>query len=173
MSVGYEEGGSRRLLWVITISALVVALIAVGLAAWALTRGPETGPTGARGATGSQGRTGAPGAQGPAGPAGPAGPPGAVGTIQSSRLVTGPLAQTVPDPPSGTELSAVAVCPVKTFLLSGGATVSTSGGSSAGVKLQSSSPGPGSAWRSMAVVTGKLEAGKSMTLRAYAVCGIG
>jgi hypothetical protein len=173
MSIGDDSDGSRRLLWAFAIGSLVVSLISVGLAAWAFSRGPAKGATGASGAAGPPGTTGAQGAQGPAGPTGPAGATGAVGTIQSSQLVTGPLAQTVPDPPVGTQLSAVAVCPPKTFLLSGGATVSTTGGSTAGVKLQSTGPGPGSAWRSLAVVTTKLENGKSMTLRAYAVCGVG
>jgi hypothetical protein len=172
MSVGYEKDGPRGLLWACAIGALVVALISVGLAAWALSRGPERGATGARGAAGSRGETGAQGAQGPSGPAGPAGATGGVGTIQSSRVVTGPLAQTAPDPPVGTQLSAVVVCPAKTFLLSGGSTVSTTGGSTSGVRLQSSGPGSGSAWRALAVVTENLESGRSMTLRAYAVCGV-
>ena len=172
MAIGNEKDRSRRLLWACAIASLVVSLISVGLAAWSLSRKPERGATGARGAAGPPGQTGAQGAPGPAGPAGPAGQTGAVGTIQSSRVVTGPLAQTVPDPPVGTQLSAVAVCPAKTILLSGGATVSTTEGSTSGIKLESSGPAPGSAWRSLAAVTGNLGSGKSMTLRAYAVCGI-
>jgi len=173
MSIRNDSDGSRRLLWALAIGSLVVSLVSVGLAAWAVSRGPTRGATGARGAAGPAGQTGAQGAQGPAGPTGPAGTTGAVGSVQSSQIVTGPLAQTAPDPPVGSQLSAVALCPAKTFLLSGGATVSTTGGSTAGVKLQSTGPGPGAAWRSLAVVTTKLGTGRSMTLRSYAVCGVG
>jgi hypothetical protein len=172
MSIGNGRGGVRRLLWICAIGSLVISLVSAGLAAWALSREPERGAAGARGAAGPPGQTGAQGVQGPAGPTGPAGAAGAVGTIQSSRLVTGLLAQTAPDPPVGTQLSAVAPCPAKTFLLSGGGTVSTTAGSTSGVRLQSTSPAPGSAWRSLAVVTEKLGPGISMTLRAYAVCGV-
>jgi hypothetical protein len=164
MSIGNDSDGSRGLLWAFAIASLVVSLASVGIAVWALNREPSRGASGPRGATGPTGRTGAQGAQGPA---------GAVGTIHSSQIVTGPLAQTSPNPAIGTQLSAVALCPAKTFLLSGGATVSTTGGSTSGVKLQSTGPGSGSAWRSLATVTGKLASGSSMTLRAYAVCGVG
>jgi hypothetical protein len=173
MSIGNDSDGSRGLLWAFAIASLVVSLASVGIAVWALNREPSRGASGPRGATGPTGRTGAQGAQGPAGPTGPTGATGAVGSIHSSQIVTGPLAQTSPNPAIGTQLSAVALCPAKTFLLSGGATVSTTGGSTSGVKLQSTGPGSGSAWRSLATVTGKLASGSSMTLRAYAVCGVG
>jgi hypothetical protein len=171
MSTGSEHDGSRRLLWSAIIAALVISLASAGVAAWALSMRPERGATGARGAVGPPGSTGPQGPAGPAGPSGAAGAAGSAGTIQSSRVVNGPLAKTVPDPPVGTLLSAVAVCPSPTFLVSGGATVSTTGGSSASVKLQSSGPGTTSAWRAMAVVTAKLRPGQAMTLKAYAVCG--
>src|ERR1700722_7385494 len=98
MAIGGEKDRSRTLLWACAIASLVVSLISVGLAAWSLSREPKRGATGARGATGPPGQAGAQGTPEPAGPADPAGQSGAVGTIQSSRMVTGPLAQTVQDP---------------------------------------------------------------------------
>ena len=103
-------------------------LASAGLAGWAVSRRPENGAVGPRGAQGARGNTGPqgpPGATGPMGPMGFTGATGAIGTVRSSRLVTGLLAQTAADPPVGTPLSADAQCPSGTFLLSGGATVST------------------------------------------------
>jgi hypothetical protein len=167
-----RRGGSH-LLWIIAISALVISLVSTGIAAWALSRHPGIGAVGAQGAVGHQGAQGPQGVPGPAGPVGPTGAAGAAGvtpTIHGSRLITGPLVATVPNPPVGTLLSDVAQCPAGAFLLSGGAIVSTTGGTESGVKLQSSSPGPASAWRALAQVTGKVPSGQSMTLRAFALC---
>ncbi len=163
-----------HLLWGLTIGAILISLASLGIASWALSRHPLEGAVGARGPAGPQGATGPQGAQGPPGPAGPQGATGAAGAtvkLGSSRLITGPLATTVPDPPVGTLLSAVAQCPANTFLLSGGAIVSTTSGTKAGVTLQSSAPSPSSSWRALAAVKGKVPAGQSMTLRAFALCG--
>ena len=169
-----QPGRSRAVLWACVIGALVISLASAGLAGWAVSRRPENGAAGPRGAQGARGNTGPqgpPGATGPMGPMGFTGATGAIGTVRSSRLVTGLLAQTAADPPVGTPLSADAQCPSGTFLLSGGATVSTTAGSASGVKLQSSAPAAAPAWNARAVVTGKLPAGEAMTLRAFALCG--
>ena len=174
MPPGTEIERSRTLLWGCAIAALVISLASAGVAGWALSARPANGavgPRGAQGPRGSSGRQGLPGATGPIGPAGPVGATGPVGTVRSSRLVTGALAQTEADPPVGTLLAAVAQCPSGTFLLSGGATVSTTGGSGSGVKLQSSAPASGQAWDTRAVVSGKVPPGLAMTLRAFALCG--
>jgi hypothetical protein len=168
--------GAPTLLWAITISAIVISLASAGVAGWALSRHPAPGAVGARGPVGprgGQGPEGATGATGPAGPAGATGAPGGTPTIRGSRLVSGPLVTTVPGPAIGTLLSDVAQCPANTFLLSGGAIVSTTGGSEAGVKLQSSKPSASSSWDALAEVTGKIPSGQSMTLRAFALCGSG
>ena len=168
--------GAPSLLWAITASAIVVSLASAGVAGWALSRHPEPGAVGARGPVGPRGEQGPQGAIGPTGPAGPTGAtgaPGATPTIRGSRLVTGPLVTTAPSPPIGTLLSDVAQCPANTFLLSGGAIVSTTGGTEAGVKLQSSKPTASSSWDALAEVTGKIPPGQSMTLRAFALCGSG
>jgi hypothetical protein len=171
MSTEGDTGRSRTLLLACAVAALVISLVSVGLAAWALSNRPVNGAVGPRGAAGPPGKTGPQGTPGVAGPSGPPGAAGGVGTVQSSRLVPGSLAQTAPNPPVGTPLSAVAQCPAGTFLLSGGATVSTTTGSEAGVKLQSSAPGTSPVWNARAVVTGKLQAGSAMTLRAFVLCG--
>jgi hypothetical protein len=166
--------GAPSWLWAIAIGALVISLASAGIAGWALSRHPEPGPVGARGTVGPQGKQGLQGVAGPAGPAGPVGAtgiPGATPTIHGSRLVTGATVQTASSPAVGTLLSDVAQCPANTFLLSGGAIVSTTAGTESGVKLRSSSPGPSSSWRALAVVTGNVPAGQSMTLRAFALCG--
>jgi hypothetical protein len=171
MSAGSERERTTVLLMVCTIVALVVSLVSIGLAAWALSRHPENGAVGPPGAEGPPGKAGPPGTPGVTGPSGPTGATGAVGTVRTSRLVTGPLAATVPNPAVGTSLSAVASCPAGTFLLSGGATAATTAGSEAGVKLQSSTPAASPAWNAQAVVTKELQAGSEMTLRAFALCG--
>ena len=171
---GSQPGQSRAVVWACVIGALVISLASAGLAGWAVSRRPENGTVGPRGAQGARGPTGpqgAPGATGPMGPMGFTGATGAIGTVRSSRLVTGRLAQTAADPPVGTPLSADAQCPSGTFLLSGGATVSTTAGGVSGVRLQSSAPAAAPAWNARAVVTGKLADGEAMTLRAFALCG--
>jgi len=170
-----QTGPPRALLWGCVIAALVISLASAGLAGWAISSRPHNGSVGPRGAQGPRGKTGlqgTPGATGATGPIGFTGATGAIGTVRSSRLVTGPLAQTAADPAVGTPLSAVAQCPSGMFLLSGGATVSTTSGSTPGVKLQSSAPAAAPAWNARAVVTGKLAAGEAMTLRAFALCGV-
>jgi len=165
--------GAPRLLWVITISALVISMASAGVAGWALSRHPQSGAVGARGSVGPRGEQGPEGATGATGPTGATGATGVTPTIHGSRLVTGPLVTTAPSPPIGTLLSDLAQCPANTFLLSGGAIVSTTGGSEAGVKLQSSKPSARSSWDALAEVTGKVPSGQSMTLRAFALCGSG
>ncbi len=164
----------HELPWALAIGALVISLVSLGIASWSLSRHPLEGAVGARGPAGPPGASGPQGVQGPPGAVGPPGATGAAGAtvkLGSSRLVTGPLATTAPNPSIGTLLSAVAQCPASTFLLSGGAIVSTTAGTKAGVTLQSSSPSPSSSWRAIAEVNGKVPPGQSMTLRAFALCG--
>jgi hypothetical protein len=178
-----DDGASRRLLVAGVIVALVVALVSVGVAVWALTRGPENGQTGPRGAQGPpgiegpQGMQGLQGIQGPVGAMGPMGkqgvqgPKGTPGTSRASQIISGALVQTAPNPAVGTVLTATTSCPAQTVILSGGATVTTTGGSGANVVLRSSVPVSSSAWRFVAQVTGLLGPGQAMTLKPSVVCG--
>jgi len=175
-----EDQAFRRLLVAGVIAALVVALASVGVAVWALTRGPEAcqvGPRGAqgqRGLPGPQGIQGLQGIQGPVGAMGKQGvqgPKGTPGTSRSSQVVSGALMQTGANPPVGSVLTATTSCPAQTVILSGGATVTTTGGSSANVALRSSVPVSSSAWRFVAQVTGALGSGQAMTLKPVVVCG--
>src|ERR1700722_12803476 len=118
MPTGIETGRSKNLLQIGVIAALVISLVSVGLAAWAVAKRPQRGAVGPRGAEGPQGKTGPQGTPGIAGPTGPTGATGAVGTVRSSRLVIGTIAESQPNPPVGTLLSAVAPCPSGSFLLS-------------------------------------------------------
>jgi hypothetical protein len=161
------------LLWAFAIAALAISLASAGIAGWAISRGSQKGAAGPRGVQGPRGQAGPqgpPGVPGATGPVGLTGPAGATGAIRTSRFVTGALAETAANPPVGTPLSAVAQCPPKMFLLSGGATVSTTAGTGSGVKLQSSVPAAAPAWNARAIVTAKLPQGQAMTLRAFALC---
>jgi hypothetical protein len=165
--------GASLLLWGITICALLIALASAGIASWALSRHPLNGVTGARGPVGPQGKQGlqgVAGVPGPVGPQGATGAPGVTPTIHGSRLITAPVVSTVPNPSVGTLLSNGVQCPANTFLLSGGAIVSTTDGTESGVKLQSSAPTKFSSWQANAEVIRKLPVGQSMTLRAFALC---
>ena len=178
-----DDEASRRLLVAGVIVALVVALVSVGIATWALTRGAQSGQTGQRGAQGPpgiqgvQGAQGLQGIQGPVGAMGPMGkqgvqgPKGTPGTSRSSQVISGALLETAPNPSVGTVLTATTSCPAQTVILSGGATVTTTGGSSANVSLRSSIPVSSSAWRFVAQVTMTLGSGQAMTLKPFVVCG--
>ncbi|MGH9110355.1 MAG: hypothetical protein ACRDY3_13025 [Acidimicrobiales bacterium] len=92
------------------------------------------------------------------------------------------------DPAVGTTLTATSSCPTGERLAGGGGRVTvadatgSSGGTSTGgsvadatrgnVVLQSSYPVSGG-WRTVAVVTGQLAAGRSMALNPYVLCGKG
>ena len=104
-----EHGISNRaILWAL-ISAIALALAALGVGVIALTSTPDAvagpqGPTGLQGATGAEGIQGVPGAQGAPGPQGatgspgPAGPKGATG-LTGKQGPPGPAgAQAVPGP---------------------------------------------------------------------------
>lgn len=179
-----EDWTSRRLVWGGVITALVVSLASVGIAVWALTKPPEdgqVGPRGVQGPAGIQGLQGIQGVQGIQGPVGSVGttgkqgvqgPKGTPGTVRSSQVVSGALVQTGPNPSVGTVLTATTPCPAQTILLSGGATVITTAGSSSNVILRTSVPASSSAWRFVAQVTGLLGSGQAMTLKPYVVCGV-
>jgi hypothetical protein len=157
-------------------------------------QGPQ-GPQGLRGPAGPQGKTGA---RGPAGPQGPPGKPGASGAVVANDVMAKPSVHTAPDPAVGTSLVATSSCPAGSELLGGGGrvvvtppgqsihptssaggsstgsgTASTAGGgakgASAAVALEASYPVSG-AWRTVAVVTGSISDGSTMTLDPYVVC---
>jgi hypothetical protein len=177
-----EDWDSRRLLVAGVIAALVVALVSVGVAVWALIRGPEAGQVGPRGAQGARGTQGPQGVQGLQGIQGPVGSMGAMGkqgvqgakgtpgTLRSSQVVSGALIQTGSNPAVGSVLTTTTSCPAQTAILSGGATVTTTGGLSSNVSLRSSIPVSSSAWRFVAQVTDVLGAGQAMTLKPFVVC---
>jgi len=172
MTTDTPRDTTRRLI-ALCVVALAFSLASTGVAIWAVTKRPANGARGPQGATGPRGRAGQqglPGVPGPVGPRGATGATGAVGAVKSSRLVASLPVQTGADPAIGSVLSAVAVCPPGTFLLSGGATVATTAGTATNVRLSSSKPGT-SSWQALAVVTGKLGLGQAMTLRAFALCG--
>jgi hypothetical protein len=141
------------------ILALLLGLAGVGLGAYALAKQPSkvAGPTGAQGAQG---------------PRGLQGKPGAAGTVAASTIVRGSSQSTSPDPPAGTVLDAKTSCPAGKILLSGGAQVSAPGVTAdRNVTLRSSFPDNETTWETVALVTGPLGTGVSMTMTPYVVCG--
>ncbi len=156
--------------WVLPalIIALVLGLAGLGVGIYAVattpakTSGPP-GPAGPQGATGPQGPQGAKGDTGPVGPA---------GTIESTSIVASTAVTSAPDAGIGTVLVAETSCPVGKLLLSGGAEVTASSAQAdRDVELRSSFPSSKTQWQTVAVVTRPLEAGVSMTMKPYVVCG--
>ena len=163
--------------WVVpvVIGALVVGLAGLGVGAYALatipakTSGPQ-GPQGPQGPAGPQGATGAQGAQGVAGTKGPAGP---AGTIADTSIVAAAALKSPPNPAVGAVLVAKTTCPVGRVLLSGGAEVSAPGvQADRNVQLRSSFPLNKTEWQTVAIVTGPLGAGVSMTMKPFVMCGV-
>ena len=153
----------------VVIAALFVGLAGLGVGAYALattpakTSGPQ-GPIGPRGATGPQGPQGIAGQPGAAGPA---------GTVASISIVQSTALKTTPDPATGAVLAAKTSCPAGKVLLNGGAQVSAPGvQADRNVELRSSFPTSATQWQTVAIVTGSLGAGVSMTMKPYVVCGV-
>jgi hypothetical protein len=149
----------------LAVAALVAGLAGVGLGVAALVNTPDKGPSGT---AGPQGPAGPAGPAGPTGPAGPAGPPGSVGptSVVSATAVT-----TAPDAPAGTTLQTNTSCPTGKVLLGGGAQVSAPGPADQNVTLRSSFPLNATTWQTVALVTGPLGAGVTMTMTPYVLCG--
>ena len=150
--------------WVVPL-ALIAALLGIaGLAVggYALATQPAkvSGPVGPMGP------------QGQRGPQGVAGKPGPAGTVASTSVVRGSSKSTPPDPQPGTVLDAQTSCPSGSILVSGGAQVSAPGVTAdRNVTLRASFPLNATTWESVALVTGSLGPGASMTMTPYVVCG--
>ena len=156
--------------WVapVVVAVLVIGLAGLGTGAYAVatmpakTSGPQ-GPAGPRGALGPQGVPGAAGQSGPVGPA---------GTIATTSIVSSTALTSAADPAVGTVLVARTSCPAGKVLLSGGAQVSAPGAEAdRNVVLRSSFPLSPTEWQTVAMVTGQLGAGVSMTMKPYVICG--
>ena len=156
---GYYKPAAPRWTTTAVILALLLGLAGVGLGAYALVKQPakQAGPAGQQGAQG---------------PRGIQGKPGVPGTVAASSVVTGSAQTTSPDPPAGTVLDAKTSCPPGKVLLSGGAQVSAPGDAAdRNVTLRSSFPDNSTTWETVALVTGPLGSGVSMTMTPYVVCG--
>jgi hypothetical protein len=145
--------------WVIplVVLALALGLAGIGVAVYALHTQPakESGPTGAQGVRGPQGK------QGPA------------GTLASTTVVRGTSKVSAPNPDPGTVLDAQTSCPAGKIMVSGGAQVSAPGvQADRNVTLRSSFPVNETTWETVALVTGSLGPGVSMTMTPYVVCGV-
>jgi hypothetical protein len=149
----------------IVIVALVLGLAGLGVGLYAL----ATQPAKVSGPTGSQGQTGA---QGPQGPQGVEGKQGPAGSVASTTIERGTTKVTDPDPAPGAVLDAMTSCPTGTILLSGGAQVSAPGlTADRNVALRSSFPMNETTWETVALVTGPLGQGVSMSMTPYVICG--
>jgi hypothetical protein len=155
----------------VVIGALVVGLAGLGVGIYAVAKIPAStsGPTGH---TGPAGATGKQGVQGVAGPAGPQGAAGPAGTIAATSIVAASNLSSAADAPVGTVLVAKTGCPTGKVLLSGGAQVSASSAADDhNVSLSSSFPLSDTMWQTVAIVTGPLGAGVSMSMKPYVLCG--
>jgi hypothetical protein len=165
-----RQGNVKGFKWLVAgaIAALVLGLAGLGVGAYAVattpakTSGPQ-GPVGPRGASGPQGQQGVPGRPGAVGPA---------GTIASNSIVQGTTLHTTPNPAVGAVLEAKTSCSPGKVLLGGGAQVFAPGlQADRNVQLRSSYPSSATQWQTVAIVTGSLGTGVSMTMRPYVVCG--
>ncbi|HRH31389.1 MAG TPA: hypothetical protein PK950_01865 [Candidatus Paceibacterota bacterium] len=138
----------------------------------------EKGPTGDRGEkgeTGDKGPTGDKGERGEQGLPGPAGSGGSGETLAVMRVMGTTSVYT--EPSSGTGVSSAgaqvfstATCPEGSFILGGGAEVTTSDTGKEKVVLAASYPSDVYNWQATAAEVADLVAGKTMTLTAYAIC---
>ncbi len=160
-------------------------------------RGP-TGSSGAAGTAGADGEQGPVGLQGPVGEKGPVGDrgekgetgdkgergeqglPGPTGSGGGETLAVMRVMGTTSvytEPSSGTGVSSAgaqvfstATCPEGSFILGGGAEVTTSDTGKEKVVLSASYPSDVYNWQAAAAEVADLVAGKTMTLTAYAIC---
>ncbi len=160
---GHNERSKRGT--VLTTGALVIGLAALGVGTYALATMP-TSAAGPRGPVGPQGTTGPQGVAGPKGDTGPA------GTLVDTSIVPGKALETPPNPAVGAVLTAKTSCPAGPLLQSGGAQVSAPGvEADRNVALRSSLPVDKMHWQTVAIVTGPLGAGVSMTMKPFVMCG--
>lgn len=149
----------------VAIVALLVGLAGLGVGAYGLATQPAKvsgpiGPQGKQGPQGSQGRQG------------PSGKPGPAGTVASAKITRGTSKSSTPDPQPGAVLEATTSCPTGQILLAGGAQVSAPGvKADRNVTLRSSFPVNATSWETVALVTGALGPGVSMTMTPYVLCG--
>lgn len=144
------------------IAALLCGLGGIALGAYAVSTKPAqlSGPAGPPGARGPQGPQGLQGKQGPS------------GTISATSITRGATKTTAPDPQPGTVLEATTRCPSGEILVGGGAQVSAPGVTAdRNVTLRSSFPVNTTSWQTVALVTGSLGQGVSMTMTPYVLCG--
>ena len=144
------------------IAALLCGLAGIGLGAYAVATRPAqvSGPPGPQGAQGPHGPPGVQGKQGPS------------GTIAASTITRGATKTTPPNPQPGTVLDARTSCPSGQILVGGGAQVSAPGVTAdRNVTLRSSFPVNTTTWETVALVTGSLGQGVSMTMTPYVLCG--
>jgi hypothetical protein len=140
----------------VVIAALLCGLAGIGIGLYALATRPAqvSGPTGPQGPQGLQGK------QGPS------------GTIAGTTITRGATKTTAPDPQPGTVLDATTSCPTGQILPGGGAQVSAPGVTAdRNVTLRSSFPVNTTTWETVALVTGSLGQGVSMTMTPYVLCG--
>jgi hypothetical protein len=97
---------------------------------------------------------------------------GPAGTIAKATVLRPTALVSAPDPAVGTVLVAQTTCPANTVLLSGGGQVSAPGpAADRNVELRGSFPLDSTTWQTVAIVSGPLGTGNSMTLRPYVLCG--
>jgi hypothetical protein len=163
----------RWVLPVVIASAILgLAGIGVGVAALNASGPGSNGLVGPQGSTGAQGATGSQGVPGTAGARGLTGLTGPTGTISSGQLISATAIVSQPDPPVGSVLVAKTSCPVGKVLLSGGAQVSAPGVvADRNVYLRSSFPLNSTTWQTVAITSGSLGSGTSMTLKPFVLCG--
>jgi hypothetical protein len=88
-------------------------------------------------------------------------------------VVEGTALTSAPNPPVGTVLVAQTGCPSGKILMSGGAQVAAAGVvSDRDVVLRSSFPVAADIWETVALVTGPIATGVSMSMKPYVVCGM-
>ena len=140
----------------LVIIALLLALAGIGVGVYALATQPAkvSGPQGVQGPQGPQGKT------------------GPAGTVASTTVVRGTPKVSNPNPDPGTVLDAQTTCPAGKILVSGGAQVTAPGvAADRNVTLRASFPVNETTWETVAMVTGPLGQGVSMTMTPYVVCG--
>jgi hypothetical protein len=151
--------------WVVPLAiiAALLGIAGIGVGVYALATQPAkvSGPRGPMGPMGQQGPRGATGKQGP------------MGTVASTSVVRGSSKSTAPNPQPGTVLDAQTSCPSGSIMVSGGAQVSAPGlTADRNVTLRASFPLNATTWETVALVTGQLGQGATMTMTPYVVCGV-
>ncbi len=168
------DTGVARNRWLapVSVGALIVGLAGIGVGGYALSAMPAK-TSGPRGPVGPKGEAGPQGPAGPRGATGPKGVAGLPGTITDTSVVAASALKSSADPAVGTVLVASTSCPAGHLLLSGGAQVSAPGvKADRNVELRSSFPLNKTHWQTVAIVTGPLGSGISMTMKPFVMCGV-